>query len=97
MSLLCLTPHTYSSLKNIYLVAIFHFHLQEVFGNELIFAHLICDITSVETDGIMINGKKFDFVLSGILGDNMGINTIFGFTESVNANFCCRFSKASKK
>lgn len=36
------------------------------------------------------------FVVVGILGDNLGVNSLFGFYESFVAEYCCRFCQANK-
>lgn len=36
------------------------------------------------------------FSLSLIIGDNLGLHSILGFSESFNANYPCRFCSCSK-
>lgn len=60
-----------------------------------------CDILKdLEQNGIEINingdVKTVYFVLIAIIGDNLGINTVLGFTRSFQANFFCRFCKTHK-
>lgn len=40
--------------------------------------------------------RRIYFVLALVIGDNLGVNTILGFTQSFNHNFFCRFCKAIK-
>lgn len=52
------------------------------------------------TEGISINvegqTKQVYFFLSHIMGDNLGLNTILGFTKSFNSSHCCRICYMSK-
>lgn len=45
----------------------------------------------METDGIKVNGIEFTATLACISYDNLGANSLLGFTESFNANNFCRF------
>jgi hypothetical protein len=96
MSLRCLPPPSNSKLRNIYLVALFHSAAREKLGNTRMFSCLIDEICELETSGIVINGIHCRFLMCGILGDNLGLNSVLGYTESFNANFYCRFCKMSK-
>lgn len=70
------------------------------YGNEKCLRSLISEIKTLEEDGIFIETaegtKNIYFVLSLVLGDNLGLNTVLGFTSSFNHNYFCRFCKASK-
>lgn len=64
------------------------------------FKQLIVDIISLENEGIniMVDNKNqlVYFSLALIIGDNLGLHSILGFTESFMANYPCRFCKCSK-
>ena len=51
-------------------------------------------------NGIDINIPQFKgklyFELGLILGDNLGIHSITGFTESFSSNLCCRICTVAK-
>ena len=96
LSLRCLHPSKLSKLKNIFLVSLFPSKLRDKHGNKLIFEELIEEISSLETNGLNINGKSVIFKLAGFLGDNLGLNSILGFVESFSANYYCRFCKTPK-
>ena len=55
----------------------------------------------MQTEGIIIeteNGpERIYFALGLVLGDKLGLNSIFGFVESFNSNYFCRLCKMSKK
>lgn len=54
----------------------------------------ISQINKFQTEGVTINvdnsEKKVNFALLHILGDNLGLYAIFGFTTSFNSNYSCR-------
>lgn len=70
------------------------------FGNNMTFKQLILEITSLENEGInlMIDNKNqlVYFSLALIIGENLGLHSILGFTESFMSNYPCRFCKCSK-
>lgn len=71
------------------------------FGNERSLRALVHEIKFLEENGIAIQtsegSKRVHFILGLVLGDNLGINTILGFSSSFNHNFFCRFCKVIKE
>lgn len=63
--------------------------------------HLIDQINSLAVDGILIISEKKEyqvhFILTNVLGDNLGLNTLLGFSASFSANYFCRFCESHKK
>ena len=57
-------------------------------------------LKSLYDEGITItlSGKKYKirFILAGILGDNLGVNTLLGLKESFSATNYCRFCTIPK-
>jgi len=100
VSLPCLPPELASSLENIFLIQLFKSNDRQEFGNQVIFAELISELNFIENVGIDIlyNGEMYRvfFSLGLILGDNLGLHSILGFTESFIARFPCRFCKSPK-
>ena len=84
-----------SKLENIFLISLFYSSDQKLFGYDTIFSKLVEDIILLETKGINIkmNGAEINvkFVLALILGDNLGLNSILGFSEGFRSNYYCRF------
>lgn len=99
-SLPCLPPEYSSSLENIFLACLFKSVDRLEFGNRAIFSELISELNYLEDTGIEIlyDGKikRVFFSLGLILGDNLGLHSILGFSESFMANFSCRFCKSNK-
>lgn len=73
---------------------------QHDFDNNYCFRKIIEEFKFLALSGsdVTINGveKKIYFVVAAFLGDNLGINTMFGFNESFTSNYFCRFCRASK-
>lgn len=95
-----LPPHLRSILDNIFLVSLFHSDDRKTFGNKRVFTYLIKELIHLERCGIEIKVenqiKRIHFVLGLLIGDNLGLNSILGFTESFSANFYCRFCVTSR-
>lgn len=99
VSLACLPPHLVAKVKNIFVSTICHAKYLKKFGNERIFRKVIEDFNVLSDEGIIVtvNGQDrivyFECVL--VLGDNLGLNCICGFSESFTANRFCRFCSAT--
>lgn len=80
---------------DIYLAALFEGKSYKQFGNEKCLFSLVREIQDLESNGIIIKTsegeKTVHFILGLILGDNLEINTVLGFTSSFSANYFCRF------
>jgi len=100
ISIPCLPSEIISSLENIFLALLFKTDDKKSFGNFETFKNLIAELNFLETDGITVNIKNTEhqvfFSLGLILGDNLGMHSILGFSESFLAKFPCRFCKLSK-
>lgn len=90
-----------SHLENIFFSILCHSCDRNLFGNRAIFNILLQELAYLENEGItvVVGGKKHQlyFVLALIVGDNLAVNGILGFTESFKANYFCRLCKASKE
>lgn len=93
-------PNEYSSmLENIFLWQVHNTVDHESIGNKRTFANIKEQIFNLENKGIVVNingvEKRIYFVVSAILGDNLGLNTILGFSKSFNAKYFCRICLAT--
>lgn len=99
MQLPFLPSDSNSKLENIFLVSIFKSSLKKLGMNKCL-CHLIEQIRELETQGIKITINDEDFlikpVLALVIGDNLAINEILGYTTSFSANYPCRFCKIKK-
>lgn len=95
--------YSFPVMKNseIYLAATLQGRDYKEFGNRQCLNKLVDEIKDLEENVVSIRTsegqKTVYFVLGLILGDNLGLNTILGFTPSFNHNFFCRFCKSHKK
>lgn len=68
---------------------------KQTVGNRNTFCRLIKDVNILRSNGIIINvegqEKKIFFSLELILGDNLGLHSLFGLNESFQSNYSCRF------
>lgn len=92
--------HHLSKLNNIFIACLFKSKDQSTFGNRAVLSKLIEKIKSLERDGISLEidgtNVRVYFVLGLVIGDNLGLNTILGFTKSFNSHFYCRACKRNK-
>lgn len=93
----CLPPECGSRLENIFLALLFNTKDRKTFGNKQTFAPIIEELNFLEQVGITINVNgnhhKIYFVLSLLMGDNLGVHAMCGFVESFRANYTCRVCK----
>jgi len=95
-------PEYLSSLENIFIAYLFHSEdrgIQKV-NNHIMFNALIKELIDLHENGISVtvnlNTYQIYFALGLVLGDNLGLNSILGFTESFSANHYCRIFRAHK-
>lgn len=95
-----LPQHLLSSLKYIFVAGFIKSKYIKEQGNSACFYKIIEDIKFLEENGINICSanaiKKVYFILGLVLGDNLGMKSIFGFTKSFNCDKYCRLCCRSK-
>lgn len=97
----CLPDHMTSKLCNLFAGMLLFSEDRKQFGNRRVFTQFISSLNKLESDGIIletaIEGYKEVKILPVlILGDNLGLNTILGFSESFSSNSFCRFCKMKR-
>lgn len=101
VSVPCLPPYRSTVLSNIFIALLFHSSDRVKFGNAIIFKPLIDELNFLQEYGIEIDTPefkgKFYFELGLILGDNLGLHSITGFTESFSSNYSCRICTIRKE
>jgi len=101
-SVVAFPPEYLSALENIFIAFLFHSTDRGInkVTNEIMFSSLINELKDLQTNGITIQVDSVEitifFALGLVLGDNLGLNSILGFVESFNANYCCRICRCSK-
>ena len=90
-----------STLDQVFLLGIYLTKDGKHYGLSQILRPIVDDLKSVERDGIEINTDVFSgtlkVVLAQVLGDNLGIHSLFGFCESFSANYSCRTCKIPRE
>lgn len=93
-----LPPKFNSVLMNIHLVSLFHVQDLQKYGFDAILRPLINDVQKLESHGIDV--PFFDEPVYGtiaqVTGDNLGMHTILGFTESFSSHHFCRLCLIDK-
>ena len=93
-------PAYRTSLENVFLVMLLHYQDLRKNGNSVRFSKLIEEFNYLAETGILVETKtkklRVYFVLAAIKGDNLGLNTILGYSESFSSNYYCRICKMSK-
>lgn len=90
-------PQFASRLENIFTAMLFHSTDRTSFGNEKMFRALIDQLKLLESEGITLeNGTNVKFSVTLVVGDNLGTNSILGFTESFSAHHYCRICIGEK-
>lgn len=97
----CLPQEYLSSTKAIFLVLLFNYQFRIKYGNSKTFNSLIEELHFLETTGIKVivgdSVKTIRFSLALILGDNLGMHSLLGMTESFSSTYYCRFCKSPKQ
>jgi hypothetical protein len=90
-----------SSIDNIFLASLFKTEDRKAYGNILVFKDFIAELNFLETNRIdvKINNEVHHiyFSVELILGDNLGLHSILGFSESFVAKYPCRICRCSKQ
>lgn len=93
--------NTCSKLDRIFVAGFIKSQDLKEFGNDASLKYLISQLNEMENDGVILNTEdgcvKARFILGLILGDNLGLNSILGFSRSFSSTFFCRFCKTPKK
>lgn len=85
-----------SQLSQIHLLALFYSEDAKKYGYHSIVKHILPDFKILESAGIAIGETRFRGTLCSIVHDNLGGNSLLGFTESFNSNYFCRICFISK-
>lgn len=94
-------PYEYNSmLENIFLAQLHNSSDHKFAGNIKIFRNIVDQITDLSKNGLTVNvdgqERTIYFSLLAVVGDNLGINDIFGFVTSFNSKNWCRICTADK-
>lgn len=94
-----LPPHLVAKMSNIFISTICYSKHLKQFGNQMLFVKSIQDLNNLSRNGITVNvgGQNVQvyFQCVAVSGDNAGLNTTCGFSESFSAKYWCRICTAS--
>lgn len=83
-------PEFVSKLDNMYLISLCDSKIVEKHGCNSILEPFIRDLIFLETNGLLVDGRLLKGTLVQVSFDNLGGNTIFGFTKGFNSTYYCR-------
>lgn len=87
-------------LNHIFIAALYNSNDVKSFGNDKCFYKLVEVLNDMEENGVEIetkNGKKKIYLSLGlIVGDNLALNNVLGFSRSFSAKYFCRTCKLNK-
>ncbi|KAJ8018351.1 hypothetical protein HOLleu_43701 [Holothuria leucospilota] len=93
-------PIHLSTLNHFSLAALFKSSDANEFGYDPVLRPLVDDLKELENTGIEIDCENFKGTikvgLAQVVGDNLGINSLFGFAQGFTANFLCRKCKVHR-
>lgn len=97
----CLPPEYLSSLKSIFLLAVYKTDDVKTYGMNAVLEPLVNEIRDMELNGIQIETTHFKGTVKAgvaqVCGDNLGLNGILGYTESFAANSVCRWCRVHRE
>nr|XP_057925469.1 uncharacterized protein LOC131127529 [Doryrhamphus excisus] len=95
-----LPPDLLSSLRSHFLCAVYKSDDAKTYGLDVILRPIIAELQLLEKEGIPVDTSTFQgvvkFSLVQVVGDNLGLNAILGYSESFTANHMCRWCKVHK-
>ncbi|XP_074097689.1 uncharacterized protein LOC141526555 [Cotesia typhae] len=91
----CLPPRIQSKIDNIFLLSLYKADdLKHVTLNAML-SSAVSELTFLESTGINISTprgpQQIYFAFAGVIGDNLAVHSILGFTGSFNSKHPCRF------
>ncbi|XP_023317233.1 uncharacterized protein LOC111694208 [Trichogramma pretiosum] len=94
ISILGIPDEFVSQLENILLFQLHRYLNHKDFGNKPIFQCCVDKLKKLVKDGLIINSIKVNFVVFQVVSDNLGANSILGFSKSFLSMNCCRICTA---
>ena len=99
-SIKCLPPEFLSSLKSLFLLAVYKTDDVKKYSLSQVLEPLVNHISDLERNGIWIETSQFKGIvkvgLVQVCGDNLGLNSVLGFIESFSGNHVCRICRIHK-
>lgn len=101
IAIACVPPHIASRLTSIIFSTIFYTNKKKKPEYKKAFGPVVNELNYLEKESLLISlvnkVVRVKFQVTLILGDNLGLNSILGFSESFTLSHYCRICKASKQ
>lgn len=95
-----LPPDLLSSLRSHFLCAVYKSDDAKTYGLDVVLRPIVAELLFLEKEGIPVDTSTFQdlvkFSLVQVVGDNLGLNAILGYSESFTANHMCRWCRVHK-
>lgn len=89
-----LPPDLLSSLRSHFLCAVYKSDDAKTYGLDVVLHLIVAELQFLEKEGIPVDTSTFQgvvkFSLVQVVGDNLDLNAILGYSESFTANHMCR-------
>lgn len=99
-TLKCFPQQCLSRLDSHFLLAVYKADDAKTYGIDAVLESVVADIKDLESNGVEVNTHEFKGTLKvrvvQICGDNLGLNSILGYTESFSGNSVCRWCHVKK-
>lgn len=99
-SVIGVPPKYASRLENIFLTALYYSHDRTRYGNKSILKNIFKIFSHLEQNGITVKMNYQEhhiyFYLVLVIGDNLGMNSLLGYSESFSSTYYCRICTCSR-
>lgn len=96
----CLPPEYLSSLKSHFLLAVYKTDDVKTYGINAVLEPIVSQIKDMELNGVQVETAQFQGSIKAgvaqVCGDNLGLNSILGYTESFSGNSVCRWCQVHR-
>ncbi|KAF3832110.1 hypothetical protein F7725_025775 [Dissostichus mawsoni] len=96
-----LPPDLLSSLRSHFLCAVYKSDDAKTYGLDDVLRPIVAELQFLEKEGIPVDTPTFQgvvkFSLVQVVGDNLGLNAILGYSEGFSANHMCRWCRVHKR
>ena len=98
-SVLGIPQEVQARLEHIHLLALANSRVLSAYGVESLFRVVVEDLNKLHSNGLLVECEDFQGLvypkLFQLIGDNLAVNPLLGYSAGFNANCYCRSSKAS--
>jgi len=89
-----------SNLQSHFLLAVYKSDDAKTYGIDAVLRPIVDELKTLERDGITVNTPYYQgvvkFTVVQVVGDNLGLNGILGYNESLSGNHVCRLCRVHR-